>query len=209
MRDCVFLVADSQMEEAFKGFFSRDNFWLSIGCAEFAFDPNEDLFVASGDNDPGLFIRGHELLRPYQNTHQYGVIVMDAEWDGSPGAEVIAREMTQRLLRSGWKDGQVLVIVIVPELENWIWQRSIHLAKAIGFASESEMLSCPVVKEFWNDGENKPRQPKKCLETVLELNCKPRSSALYRRVTSIVSMKGCTEASFLQLTKCLRGWFPL
>lgn len=63
MRDCVFLVADRNMEGAFTGFFMRDGFHLSLGIQHFAFDRTRDTLVASG-NDPDVYTRAHELLRP-------------------------------------------------------------------------------------------------------------------------------------------------
>jgi hypothetical protein len=54
MRDCVFLVADKTMRETFLGFLSRANRCDQLRCGPFEFDPNEDLFFAAGQNDPGL-----------------------------------------------------------------------------------------------------------------------------------------------------------
>lgn len=39
MRDIVFLVADSTIQQTLEGFFSRDGFHRSLGCARFAVDP--------------------------------------------------------------------------------------------------------------------------------------------------------------------------
>jgi len=65
MRDCVFLVADSNMAAAFRGFFTRERFERSLGCGMFGFDPREDLIVDEAGSDPGVYGRAHELLRPY------------------------------------------------------------------------------------------------------------------------------------------------
>jgi len=107
MRDCVFLLADTNMKATFEGFLDRDQFHLSLQCGIFEFNAKQDLVVASGDNDPGLYTRGHELLKPYVTTHNHAVVVLDAQWAGSPGAKVIAEHITTNLyFKAGflWKN---------------------------------------------------------------------------------------------------------
>lgn len=74
MRDCIFLLADKNMEATFIGFLTRDGFHLSLGIRQFEFDPAEDLIVDESGSDPGVYTRAHEFLRPYQRTHRYAVI---------------------------------------------------------------------------------------------------------------------------------------
>jgi hypothetical protein len=81
MRDCIFLLADKNMQAAFEGFLMRKAFHLSIGCGIFSFNPSKDIAVAAGDNDPGLYKRGHELLRTYQSTHSHAAVVLDNAWN--------------------------------------------------------------------------------------------------------------------------------
>lgn len=55
MRELLFLVADTNMEFALRGFFERERPHLSIGCGPIDFDPrpNRDILVAAGANDSG------------------------------------------------------------------------------------------------------------------------------------------------------------
>ena len=48
-------------------------------------------------------------------------MILDADWDGSPGAEKI-REHISGNLRVQWEES--VVVVIEPELESWIWVTS-------------------------------------------------------------------------------------
>lgn len=89
MRDCIFLLADKNMEATFIGFLTREQFHLSLGIRQFEFDIAEDLIVDESGNDPGVYTRAHEFLRPYQRTHRYAVIVLDNAWEGSPGVATI------------------------------------------------------------------------------------------------------------------------
>ena len=121
-RPCVILVADSNMAAAFRGFFQREGWHLSLGCAPFEINTQvgADLIVDEGGNDPGVYTKGHELLRPYQSSHQHAIVVLDCEWDGSPGKAAIEAHITGQLVASGWAADAVKVIAIDPELENWL-----------------------------------------------------------------------------------------
>jgi hypothetical protein len=81
MRDCIFLLADKNMEAAFSGFFTRSEFHMSLGIREFEFDPQQDIIVEAG-NDPGVYTRAHQLISPYLKTHRYAVVVLDNAWEG-------------------------------------------------------------------------------------------------------------------------------
>jgi len=207
MRDCIFLLADTNMEAAFKGFLCRDQFHQSLQCGAFDFDARQDLVVASGDNDPGLYTRGHELLKPFRQTHAHAILVLDSEWDGSPGADVIDAHISANLYQSGWAEDNCKVIVIDPELENWIWQRNDHVARSLGLDSVVN-FSTAIGAEIWPEGQAKPDHPKETLEAVLRANRIPRSSSIYKNITSKVSVGGCEEQSFQLFRTTLQTWFP-
>lgn len=208
MRHCIFLLADNNMRAVFEGFLTRSGAYHSLGCGRFDFDTASDIKVAAGDNDPGLFTRGHELLRPFLTTHQRAVVVLDAEWEGSPGAQRIRQHLTQQLQSTGWPEAAFRIIVIEPELESWIWQQSDHVAKALGFDSINTLMKNSDIQHAWPNGSAKPDQPKLTLETLLRKQRIPRSSAIYRRITSQVSVKNCQDNAFQELLAALRSWFP-
>jgi hypothetical protein len=116
VRDCIFLVADKNMAAAFIGFFTREQFHKSLGIRQFEFDPQQDVIVDESGNDPGVYTRGHELIRPYRQTHRYAVVVLDKAWDGSPGVEEIHDAIQENLIKTGWNQENCAVIVINPEL---------------------------------------------------------------------------------------------
>ena len=208
MRDCFFLVADKNMEGCFLGFLNRTSFHQSLGCAHFTFDPNEDLTVAALHKDPGLYTRGHDLLLPYKNTHCHAIVVLDAEWDGSPGPQTICQDMTEKIRRTGWPEDLFRVIVIDPELENWIWQKNIHVARVLGYTSEQDLMREMDDRGVWPAGQDKPNDPKETLESVMKKKNIKRSSANYRRITSKVSVRHCQDRAFQELRNTLRDWFP-
>lgn len=196
------------MQAVFEGFLTRKAFHQSLGCGNFSFDPRQDITVASGDNDPGLYTRGHELLRPYQATHRHAVVVLDAEWSGSPGQKAITEHLTTQIAATGWATDQFSVIVIVPELENWIWQQNDHVARELGFGNKKELLTDKDLQTAWPPGQTKPTSPKEILETLLQKKRIPRSSAIYKKITSQVSITRCQDSAFQQLINSLKAWFP-
>lgn len=209
MRDCLFLVADKNMEGMVKGFFSRDRYHLALDCGPFAFEANQDLLVAHGLNDPGLYTRANELLRSYKKTHRHAVVMIDAEWDGSPGSAIIDRQLRRHLEDAGWQGQDACAVVIDPELENWVWQDNLHLCKALAYEDFSRLKQDLESQNFWSAENFKPQRPKEALEWALRKAKKPRSSSLYQQLAAQVSIRNCADSGFLTLLTALRGWFPV
>jgi len=207
-RDCVILVADSNMAATFQGYFSRDRWHLSLGCGEFEIDTNIDLMVDEGGNDPGVYARAHELLRPCQNSHRHALVVLDCEWSGSPGKAGIVAHVTAGLVRSGWAQDAVKVIAIEPELENWLWQDNPHVAQALCYQDNRPLRQRLADEGLWPVDAAKPPRPKETAQWVLKQAREPRSSAIYRQLAERISIRGCTDAAFAEMLSTLRNWFP-
>jgi len=209
MRDCLFLVADKNMEGMLKGFFSREAFHRAMGCGHLDFDSRQDLLVAHGQNDPGLYTRANEFLQPYARTHQHAVVIVDAEWSGSPGKDAILQRLNQHLTNVGWSDDSGCGVVLAPELENWVWQDSPHVCSALGSDMTFAALRAELeAKGFWQPNEAKPDRPKEAVEWALRQSRKGRSSAIYQQLATRVTAKGCTDQAFRTLRNALLRWFP-
>lgn len=209
MRDCLFLVADKNMEGMLKGFFSRSSFHHALACGRFDFDTRQDLLVAHGQNDPGLFTRANEFLQPYASTHRHAIVIVDAEWDGSPGGHAISQRLNEHLINAGWSDDRGCAVVIDPELENWVWQDSPHVCSALGFDdSYATLRSTLEAQGFWQASRAKPDRPKEAVEWVLRQAKKGRSSAIYQQLAARVTAQGCSDQAFHTLRNALLRWFP-
>ena len=209
MRDCLFLVADKNMEGMLKGFFSRDAFHHAMGCGHFDFDLRQDLLVAHGQNDPGLYTRANEFLQPFASSHRHAVVIVDAEWDGSPGEVAISQRLNEHLVNAGWLDDSGCAVVIAPELENWVWQDSPHVCLALGFEGTFATLRAELeIKGFWRPNEVKPDRPKEAVEWALRQSRKGRSSAIYQQLATRVTARRCTDQAFHTLRNALLRWFP-
>jgi hypothetical protein len=209
MRDCLFLVADKNMEGMLKGFFSREAFHHTMGCGHFDFDTRQDLVVAHGQNDPGLYTRANAFLQPYANSYRHAVTVVDAEWDGSPGKAAIEQKLREHLADVGWSDARGCAVVIAPELENWVWQNSPHVCAVLNYRGTFPTLRTLLEKQgFWRQDETKPHRPKEAFEWMLRQSRKGRSSAIYQQLAAQVSTRGCTDTAFRALRDALIRWFP-
>ncbi len=137
MRDLFFLVADSNMEYAIRGFFERGATHQILGCRPFEFDPgrDRDIVVAAGDNDPGLYVRANEWLKARATGYRHVVVMIDAEWEGSPGAEAIRNKLGKHIEDAGWAAADGLGLVLEPEVDIWLWSDSPHSATTMGWDS--------------------------------------------------------------------------
>jgi len=211
VRDCFFLLADKDMKFALKGLFERPAAHRSIGCAPFAFDIEKDCLVA-GNHDPDIYRKSAGYALPIQRSHRHLVVMLDSTWGGSPGPDVISQQITTDLGRSGWPEDNVVVIVIDPELEVWVWQDRPHVEEALAF--DRVRFSAPSLRAWlaerglWPQDEMKPSHPKKAFTEALARASRPRSSTIYEKIASRVSLQHCTDPAFTMLCDALRRWFP-
>lgn len=201
-RDVVFLLADKGMEHVITGFLGRDNFHQSLGCAAFDFSPRHDVIV-SPVKDSGMFRYASGLLRSYERTHWRAVVVVDADWVGSPGAETI-RQRLDRTLSPAWED--LAVIVIEPELEAWIMNDNPHLARIFRCPENyREILSAA---GLWPGDTPKPPRPKEALEHLRKRHGTRGFNADFGKLAATMSVRKCQDPAFRQLRDQLRAWFP-
>ncbi len=109
------------------------------------------------------------------------------------------------LASSGWDD-RAAVIVVDPELENWVWSDSPEVDQAVGWA-ELVPLRQWVREQSFDFQGGKPRRPKEALEAVLRQVQKPRSSELFQRLAQRVGLDRCRDPAFGKLKQCLTSWF--
>lgn len=201
-RDIVFLLADKGMEQVITGFLGRRRFHQSLGCGQFSFDPRLDLIV-SPTKDSGMLKYARGLLTSYEKTHQRAVVVVDADWVGTPGATEL-RKRLEHSLANGWDE--FAVIVIEPELEAWIMNESPHLV---------EIFNCPdnyrailAEADWWPLGSAKPPRPKEALGYLKRRYRVRASNAEFGKLAAAMSVRYCRDPAFIQLRDQLRTWFP-
>ncbi len=211
MNDLLFFVADKNMAAAVGGLLERDQIHRIVGCAQFSFDARRDIKVAEGQNDPGLFTRANELLRPLAAEYKHTVVIVDEEWNGSPGANQIELKLRSHLDDAGWTAANSLGLCVRPEADVWLWSDSPHSAKALGWTSWDVLRPRLEQEGLLATGKAKPGRPKEAAEWALHNSPGkkvPRSSALYRQVSSQVSVQRCEDDALIRLLNALRAWFP-
>jgi hypothetical protein len=202
-KDLILLVPDKNMEASLKGLLSRPQA-LALRPVTF------DLYVHP-DRDPGCLLRSHDFLRPFSARYEYALVLLDQEGCGHQHRErtVLEAEIEARLGQSGWP-GRSAAVVICPELENWVWSDSPQVDAALGWSQKETVLRDWLrEKGLLGAGAAKPAEPKKAVELVLRTVRLPRSSSIYFELAQKVSTKGCTDAAFQKLRRCLGEWFPM
>jgi hypothetical protein len=105
MGDVIFHLADEHMEKGFKAFFARDDWHYALGCRRFAIDPSSenDIYRVPGHTDAGLWKNAGQNLRLFRERYQYAVIILDADFDPHPGAEVLRADISADMVACGWR----------------------------------------------------------------------------------------------------------
>jgi hypothetical protein len=199
--DLAVLIADKNMEGAFRGLLSRPQ---SLGLRDISCK-----FYVHPERDPGCLLRGHDFLRPFTQRYAHGLVVFDREGSGQDAAErsFLEQEVERRLSSAGWGD-RAAAVVIDPELEVWVWNDSPHVATTLGWDTEKPPLKDWLRQRGWlPEGEGKPTQPKRAVEEALRVARKPRSSSIYYQLAQKVSFDRCIDPSFLRLRQILSRWF--
>jgi hypothetical protein len=203
MRELLFYVADKNAAFSLRGFFGREQFHRSASCAEFQFDIDQDIKVAVGKNDPGLYSHAVDILRPFHLEYRRVVIVMDEEWGGTPGQAAIKTRLHEHMQNAGWTSDFCCAVVACPEIDNWLWTNTDHTAKALGWDTIQELREGLKLPD-----QPKPPRPKETAEQALRVKRKPRSSDLYKQVAQGVSLRHCQDPAVQELLEKLRQWFP-
>lgn len=202
MRDVIFLLADGGMEQVLLGFLGRDQFHRSLGCGKFEFDQAQDVMVAP-TRDPGVYGMAHELLRPYERSHRRAVVMVDAEWYGSPGATTMREHISQRM-SARWQEFGV--IVIEPELEAWIMNENAHLARI--FKCPENYRQILHKAGWWPTDLPKPPRPKEALKHLMQQQRLRVGNADFGKLAAVMSVQQHRDPAFNQLRDHLRAWFP-
>lgn len=170
-------------------------------------------------HDSSPVSRVTEMLRGYQRSHQHGLVIRDLAGSGyeSVGATRLEAELAEALAANGWAGDRLKVIVIVPEIEQWLRFESRQLSELI-------RINCRASRQ-WNEwtyrghlqslvskhggtAAGKPVRPKEVFQDLLRVYGIPQSSALYAQLAERESWHGCTVPSFCELLATLQRWFP-
>ena len=160
--------------------------------------------------DSGCCRTSHEYLRPFARQFEYAMVVFDRDGSGreSQTRDEIESSVEQELATNGWRDRSA-AIVIVPELEAWVWSDSPEVAKALGWQGHIPSLHHWLEESGHVTPETpKPIDPKKVMHDALrEVNKNP-SPAISSTLAKNVGTVRCIDPAFLKFKTALQRWFP-
>lgn len=202
MTDLIVLVADSYQEKVMEALLPRIP--VSSGTRNFSFD-----IIRNPGHDSGNYNDSHEILRSLNNQYKYALVLFDFE---GTGVEHLTREAVEDDVRklldaNGWKMRND-VIVIYPELENWIWLDNVHVQDAIGWEKEESLYEWAKGKGYIKKDKYKPDRPKETLEEALRVSGTSKSASIYKKIATNVSYRKCQDKAFIDLLRILQIWFP-
>jgi hypothetical protein len=203
LKDLITLTACKNGQFAINGILSRHQS-LDIKPV------SADVFIHP-ERDPGCARNCVEFLRSQSKRYNHAIVLFDFEGSGITDQNEIelAQKLKERLRTSGWDD-RAEVVIISPELENWVWSNSPQVEEILGWSGRIPVLRSWLLERGFleNVRQQKPVRPKEALEAALfEVDCK-RSSSIYLRLAKAVSLQHCTDPSFLLLKQSLQRWFP-
>jgi len=200
-RDLVVVVADKDIEQSIAGVLSRPKaVGMRIVDYVLAVHPNRD---------PGCYETGDQLAAAFAAECTHALVVFDRDWQGAPSsdADVLSAHVEQKLT-TRWRD-RARCIVIDPEVEQWVWSDSPHVAEAVSWPGSTADLRCWLQGEgLWPAEVTKPPDPKAAFLKALRKVRKPPSCAIFARLAATVSFGRCSDSAFLRVLTTLRGWFP-
>lgn len=200
MKDLVLMVADKNMQFALRGALMRPT---SLGIREIGFD-----FRTHPGRDGGVRTSGPAALAHERQRFSHAVVVFDLEGSGASSTDVaeIEAEMDAQL-HAHWGP-RAISVVIDPEVDVWLWGADNALQEAFRWPLGETIRSWLGAKGYQFTPDGKPRRPKEALEALIPIHRQPRSSALYERITSRISLQKCRDRAFRRLSDQLRAWFP-
>ncbi len=199
MQDLVVLVADKNMQFALQGVLARPQA-LGIRPVTYVFRPHMG-------RDGGVRSTGAELLASEARRFRHALMVLDFHGCGREDESPLMLEATLDLdLQAAWGE-RAKALVIVPEVDVWLWGADNALRESLDWSQNTPIRDWLRVRGFEFGIDGKPRMPKEAMQLICREQKRPRSSALYERITKRISLKHCTDPAFGRLRGQLSAWF--
>jgi hypothetical protein len=133
MKDLIVLTADKDMQQLLSGLLPRMPKVYASEVRTFSYDIKVHPLHDCGYKGYGDF------LRVFAQNYAYAIVLLDYEGSGFHGSPAdLAQAIENDVAQNGWQEKNAC-IVIEPELENWVWVNSPHLAEAIDWASIEDL----------------------------------------------------------------------
>lgn len=207
MKDLFVLTADSDAQALIKALLER---YRDLQIHPITFDVQR--FVG---RDSGMVKEGPEIARALVKKADYSrlILVWDhhgSGWENLSGAEAAAR-IRQRLDGVTWI-GRSAAIVVVPELEEWLWRCPASVARHLGSTSDDfdNVVASAASGLKWSRERCCRERPKELFEAVLYQRKRRRPLPEdFKMLGSSANLTNWSDSdTFGQLVAILRSWFP-
>lgn len=201
-QDLVVLVPDNDIEQTIRGLLDRHRD-LNIRSVSWT-------LIKHPNHDPGCFNEGHNLLRTFHNQAEHALNIFDHDGSGQEqqSPESVEEEARIQLARNGWGE-RAQVIVIQPEIEEWIWSGSPSVDRIMGWGGLAPTLREWLTNQGYYSAPDqiKPANPKEAFRAALQESRKKPSAALFRQMADRVNFDNCEDRAFNKLRSLLQQWF--
>lgn len=198
--DLIVLVPDKHIEQTILGLLARHR---SLGIRA----PKIAQVLVHPNRDPGVYESSHELLQPFVGAARYALVILDRAWQGAPSNDPdVLNAHIEGKCNLNW-GSDVRCVCIDPEIENWIWSDSPHVASELGWNSLDELRAWLNAQNLWPEGHVKPPDPKLAFEAATRAKRRVPSSAIFRSLAGKVGLSRCGDPAFQRLRTILKEWF--
>ena len=207
MKDLFVLTADSDAQALMKAVLGR---YRDLQIHPISFDVQR-----FPGRDSGMVKEGPEIARALVKKTEYSRLILMWDYHGSGWHDLNAKQavtrIEQRLDGVTWTDRSAAVVV-VPEVEEWLWRCPASVARHLGSsAAEFDLLIARAVTGLDLSPERCCREkPKELFETVLyyKKRRRPLPEDFGLLGTSANLTKWSVSETFGRLVGILRAWFP-
>ncbi|MEW5952506.1 MAG: hypothetical protein AB1815_01935 [Bacillota bacterium] len=205
MKDLFVLTADADAMAAMTSVLKRHMF---IGIRPVAFDVYRHTM-----RDSGVVKDGHVFVRRYKGKYHKVLLIWDHHGSGFDSLEPRrCIEIVQERLNLVTWQGDSGAVVLVPELEEWLWHNEASLCKRLGISTADLQIWVEeyVKKKNTTVARVKQEQPKELFEYVCiekaRRTISPKDFEEIARVASLVDWQN--SDSFRAVVSLLQSWFP-
>lgn len=201
-KDLIIIAADSSAQAMLAELLHR--FPRVLGMRDFS----SKVFVHPG-RDPGCYTKGVSMLDQYALEYEHCILIFDHEGCGAEHKSPveIECELEKQLTNGLWRNRNA-VIVIEPELENWVWTNSLHTARALGWEDLIALNGWLTERKWVLPDVAKPKRPKEAMEAAMKKKLKENISAnTFATIAAKASFKSCASPSFIKFKDTIVRWF--
>ncbi len=205
MKDLFVLTADAEAQAVMNSVLSR---YQSLNIQEIAYDVDRNPM-----RDSGMVINGPEFVRLKKGAYQKVLLIWDyhgSGWEIKHSPEICQSMIQDRLAKITWKDHSGAV-VLVPELEEWLWHNPASLCGYYGITAQrlTYWIDEYAAKRLKTIQDIKATEPKELFEYIcLEKLRRTISPRDFKKIASIASLRQWEKsASFRQIVELVRKWF--